>query len=201
MPWIALAAILLAPLIAAGQSPLLQWRQPIYIAAGFAGIAAFALMLAQPLLATHHMPGLTPLQSRRAHRATGAALTAAVILHIAGLWITSPPDVIDVLLFRSPTPFAPFGAVALWAILAAAALPLLRRKIRPKHWRRAHLSAVTLALLCTIAHMALIEGTMATWTKWLLAFATLTAFGLAVRPRPSLLQKYLGGSEAGGRAP
>ena len=43
-----------------------------------------------------------------------------VIVHVAGLWLTSPPDVIDVLLFRSPTPFSAWGAIAMWAVFAAA---------------------------------------------------------------------------------
>ena len=34
-------------------------------------------------------------------------MAVAVVIHVAGLWITSPPDMIDALLFTSPTPFSP----------------------------------------------------------------------------------------------
>ena len=45
----------------------------------------------------------------------------AVVIHVGGLWITSPPDMIDALLFTSPTPFSPFGVIAMWAIFAVGA--------------------------------------------------------------------------------
>ena len=38
--WTALVLAILAPIAAAATSPLLAWRQPVYIAAGFAGIDA-----------------------------------------------------------------------------------------------------------------------------------------------------------------
>ena len=92
--WAILATILAVPLLAAAASPLLQWRQPIYIAAGFAGITAMALLLLQPLLAGGYLPGAEGLKGRRLHRWTGSLLVLAIILHVGGLWITSPPDVI-----------------------------------------------------------------------------------------------------------
>ena len=104
--WAALAVAVAVPVAAATASPLLAWRDPVYIAAGFAGIAAMALMLIQPLLAGGYLPGLPAIRGRFLHRWTGAVLVAAVVGHVAGLWITSPPDVIDALLFRSPTPFS-----------------------------------------------------------------------------------------------
>ncbi len=89
--WAILATILAVPLLAAAASPLLQWRQPIYIAAGFAGITAMALLLLQPLLAGGYLPGAEGLKGRRLHRWTGSLLVLAIILHVGGLWITSPP--------------------------------------------------------------------------------------------------------------
>ncbi|MEP5760202.1 MAG: ferric reductase, partial [Litoreibacter sp.] len=99
--WAALAIALVAPIVAAAVSPLLQWRDPIYIVAGFAGIAALSLLLLQPLLAAGTLPALTLRQSRSMHKWIGASVTALVIVHVAGLWLTSPPDVIDALLFAS----------------------------------------------------------------------------------------------------
>jgi hypothetical protein len=73
---------------------------------------------------------LTPgLRTRRTHRWIGGALVVVVVIHVAGLWFTSPPDMIDALLFTSPTPFSPFGVIAMWAIFAVALLAALCRQI------------------------------------------------------------------------
>ena len=48
--WGALLLAAAIPLVAAGQSPLLAWRSPVYIAAGFAGVMGLVLILLQPLL-------------------------------------------------------------------------------------------------------------------------------------------------------
>src|SRR3954449_6491861 len=93
--WAALAAAIGVPVAAAAVSPLLAWRGPLYILAGFAGVLALALMLVQPLLAGGPLPGLSGFRGRRVHRWTGGALVFAVLVHVAGLWITSPPDMID----------------------------------------------------------------------------------------------------------
>ena len=99
--WGAFALAVAVPLGVAATSPLLQWRDPVYIAAGFAGVAGLALMLAQPLLAKGYLPHMRGPRGRRWHRWTGMALIALIIVHVGGLWITSPPDVIDALLLRS----------------------------------------------------------------------------------------------------
>ncbi|WP_375573420.1 hypothetical protein ABWH93_09110 [Seohaeicola saemankumensis] len=49
--WAALGLTIAAPLAIAATSPLLAWRQPVYIIAGFAGVVGMALILLQPLLA------------------------------------------------------------------------------------------------------------------------------------------------------
>ena len=184
--WTLVAAAILIPLAFAAASPLLQWRRPIYIAAGFAGILALALMLLQPLLAGGLLPGLEGIRGRRLHRWTGAFLVACVLLHIAGLYLTSPPDVIDVLLLRSPTPFSLWAMLALVPLLAAALLVAFRRRLRlsPRNWRRAHMALVTIAVTGTIAHALLIEGTMEWWTKAGLCAAVLGATAPVVL-RPS----------------
>ena len=48
--WALLAAAVFVPIAAAAASPLLEWRGPVYILAGFAGIIALGFMLVQPLL-------------------------------------------------------------------------------------------------------------------------------------------------------
>ncbi|WP_422039509.1 ferric reductase-like transmembrane domain-containing protein [Roseibium sp.] len=176
--WIALAGIVLVPLVAAAQSPLLQWRQPVYIAAGFAGIVALILLLLQPLLAGGYLPGLAAPRGRVLHRWTGVLLVFVVIVHVAGLWITSPPDVVDALLFRSPTPFSVWGVLAMWAVFLSALLALFRRKlrVRPRTWRLAHTAFALVIVAGTVIHALLIEGTMETTSKVALCALAIVAF-------------------------
>src|SRR5262249_42090 len=120
--WAALATAIGVPIAAAAASPLLAWRDPLYILAGFAGIVALGLTLVQPLLIGGYLPGPSAYRARRTHHWTGGTLAVAVAVHVGGLWITSPPDMIDALLFTSPTPFSPFGVIAMWAIFAVVLL-------------------------------------------------------------------------------
>ncbi|MEM9318795.1 MAG: ferric reductase-like transmembrane domain-containing protein [Pseudomonadota bacterium] len=165
--WGGLVLALAVPITAAALSPLLAWRDPIYILAGFAGIVALALLLMQPLLATGALPGLPMRRSRQVHTWVGIGLLVAVIVHVAGLWVTSPPDVVDALLFVSPTPFSVWGVLAMWAVFAAGTLAALRARlrIRPKLWRGLHLSLAVVVVLGTIVHAVLIEGAMEPFTK------------------------------------
>ncbi|WP_373635620.1 ferric reductase-like transmembrane domain-containing protein [Yoonia sp. SS1-5] len=168
--WAALTGVVAVPLGAALNSPLLAWRDPIYIAAGFAGVLAMALLLLQPLLVGGYLPGLIGPRVRQIHRWIGAALVVSVIVHVAGLWITSPPDVIDALLFVSPTPFSAWGVIAMWAVFAAALFAALRRrlKVRPMIWRRAHSFLAIIIVAGSVIHALLIEGTMEIMSKTLL---------------------------------
>ncbi|WP_299551753.1 ferric reductase [uncultured Tateyamaria sp.] len=187
IPWTALAIAVAAPIVAAGFSPLLQWRDGIYIASGFAGIFGMTLLLVQPLLAAGDLPYLSHARARRLHRLTGALLLAAVVGHVVGLWITSPPDVIDALTFTSPTPFSVWGVIAMWAVFAAALMAALRRGIavRPMTWRRMHVSLALTIAVGTVTHVLLIEGTMETITKYgLSALVLLGALRIAPRLRP-----------------
>ena len=177
LTWAAFGIAIVVPIAVAATSPLLQWRSPVYIAAGFAGIVAMALVLAQPLLARGYLPGLSARRSRRVHRWVGAALVAAVAVHVGGLWLTSPPDVIDALTFTSPTPFSDWGVVAMWALFAAASFAVARPwwRIRPRVWRVGHTTLAALAVVCSVVHAILIEGTMGTVSKVALCALVLTA--------------------------
>jgi predicted ferric reductase len=165
--WAALAAAICVPIAAAAVSPLLAWRGPVYILAGFAGIIALGLVLVQPLLIGGYLPGLSAYRGRRTHLWIGAALIMLVVVHVGGLWITSPPDMIDALLFTSPTPFSPFGVIAMWAIFAVAFLVGLRRRsgLRPRTWRIAHMSLAVVIVVGSVVHGMLVEGTMETVSK------------------------------------
>ena len=175
--WAALAAAICVPIVAAAVSPLLGWRDAVYIAAGFAGIVALGFMLVQPMLIGGYLPGLSAYRGRRAHRWIGAALVAAVVIHVGGLWITSPPDVIDALLFTSPTPFSAWGVIAMWAIFATALLAALRQRLRlaPRTWRIAHTLLAAVIVVGTVVHSLLIEGTMETMSKVALCALVLAA--------------------------
>ncbi|ETX26681.1 ferric reductase-like transmembrane domain-containing protein [Roseivivax isoporae] len=179
--WAALGLALAVPLLAAAASPLLAWRGPVYIAAGFAGIVGLGFLLVQPLLMLRALPGLRGPRARHAHRAVGVALLVAVVLHVAGLWITSPPDVIDALTFTSPTPFSPWGVVAMWAVFATAAVAALRRRLPVRRWRLAHRALAVLIVTCSLVHALLIEGTMEPVSKAALGVLALVATLLAVR--------------------
>ena len=175
--WAALAAAVGVPIVAAAMSPLLAWRGPVYILAGFAGIVALGLVLVQPLLIGGYLPPLSAYRGRRAHHWIGGALLVAVVVHVVGLWFTSPPDMIDALTFSSPTPFSPFGVIAMWAIFAVALLAALRRRLglRLRTWRIAHIPLAIVIVIGSVVHCLLIEGTMETVSKAALCALVLAA--------------------------
>src|SRR5215469_13584049 len=160
--WAALAAAICVPIAFAAMSPQLEWRGWVYILAGFAGIIALGLVLVQPLMIGGYLPGPSAYRARRAHHWIGGVLVLAVLIHVAGLWITSPPDMIDALTFTSPTPFSPFGVIAMWAIFAVALLATLRHRLglRLRTWRLAHLLLAIVIVGGSVLHAVLIEGTM-----------------------------------------
>ena len=92
--------------------------------------------------------------------------------------MTSPPDVIDALLIRSPTPFSAWGVAAMWALFAAALLASLRhrQRIRPRIWRLGHSALVAVVVAGSVVHAMLIDGTMGTVSK-----AALCALALAAK--------------------
>ena len=175
--WGILAAAICVPIAAAAGSPLLAWRDWIYILAGFAGIIALSLVLVQPLLIGGYLPGLSAYRGRRTHHWIGGALVVAVAVHVGGLWITSPPDMIDALLFSSPTPFSPWGVVAMWAIFAVAMIAALRRRLglRARTWRIVHMPLAIVIVVGGVVHAILIEGTMETVSKAALCALVLAA--------------------------
>ena len=177
--WGALALVTLWPLAVALGSPLLEWRGPVYVVAGAAGVVALALLPVQPLMAAGWLPG--PARPRRVHRAVGLGLVAAVAVHVGGLWLTSPPDVVDALTFASPTPFSAWGVVAMWAVALSAAMALLRRRLgwRPAVWRSAHTLLAGVIVSGGVVHALLIVGTMGPVSKAVLSAAAVAALGAA----------------------
>lgn len=173
--WAVLATAIGVPVAFAAISPLLEWRDAIYIAAGFSGIIALWLLLVQPVLIAGYVPGLSVYRARRVHHWIGGALVVAVLVHVGGLWITSPPDMIDALTFTSPTPFSPFGVTAMWAIFAVAVLAAFRRRLGLRTWRIAHMSLASIIVVGSVVHAMLVEGTMETMSKAALCLLVFTA--------------------------
>jgi len=173
--WAALAAAIGVPLALAATSEQLAWRGPIYIVAGCAGIIALGLVLVQPLLAAGYLPGLSAYRGRRVHHWIGGALVVSVVLHVVGLWITSPPDMIDALTYTSPTPFSPFGVTAMWAIFAVAILAAFRRRLGLRMWRIVHMPLAVVIVVGGVVHAMLIEGTMETVSKAVLCVLVVAA--------------------------
>jgi len=175
--WAALTVILIVPVVAAIASPLLAWRDPVYIVAGFAGIIAMVFLLVQPLLIGGYLPGIKVHRYRKIHRTIGAILVAAIVVHVGGLWVTSPPDVIDALLFASPTPFSVWGVIAMWAVFASALIAALRKRLQipPHTWRLAHTTLALVIIVGSIIHALLIEGTMEAMSKVALCALVLIA--------------------------
>jgi predicted ferric reductase len=124
-------------------------------------------MLVQPLLIGGYLPGLAAHRGRRAHRWIGGLVVVSMVIHVGGLWITSPPDVIDALLFASPTPFSSWGVIGMWAIFAVALLAVLRRplRLRQRTWRISHTALALVIVAGTVVHALLVEGTMESLSK------------------------------------
>ena len=175
LPWIIVLAVIGLPVWLAALSPFLAWRQPVYIIAGFAGIIGLGLLVLQPLLIDGRLLGLSPRRRRQLHIGGGALLLISVGVHVIGLFITSPPDVIDALLFRSPTTFSAYGVIALAAVGAAAVLaPIkLRASRRSSVFRLTHMALVTIGVVCTVIHALLGEGTMEPFSKAALCLVAL----------------------------
>lgn len=167
----------MTPLAVAATSPLIAWRDPIYIVAAFAGVMALAIVLLQPLLAGGYLPGLPRPRGRRVHLWTGCALVSAILIHVGGLWLTSPPDVVDALLYASPTPFSAWGVTAMWALLGAAALASLGQwmRVRQQTWRLGHTALALVGVMGSVVHAWLVDGTMGTVSKAVLCMLVVAA--------------------------
>ncbi|MEL6289731.1 MAG: ferric reductase [Pseudomonadota bacterium] len=174
---IAVAGVCSAALMVAAASPLLEWRTPVYIAAGFAGIIGLVVLLVQPLLVLGVLPRLGGYQGRRLHLWSGWLLIVLIVVHVGGLWIVSPPDVIDALVFASPTPFSVWGVIAMWAAFVAAGIVMLRYRLplAPRTWRLVHAALALTVVGGTVIHAVLIEGAMGTGTKMALSAAACLA--------------------------
>lgn len=180
--WGLLLLAVMGPVAIAAASPLQAFRGASYVAASLAGVLALGLLLVQPLLAAGYLPGAGTPRMRRWHHRVGAALVAAVAVHVGGLYVASPPDALDALLLVSPTPFSVWGVTAMWAVILTALLVALRRRLRlrPAAWRVAHNALALVVVVGTVIHALQIEGTMGAASKWVLCGAALAASVAAI---------------------
>jgi predicted ferric reductase len=82
---------------------------------------------------------------------------------------------IDALLFVSPTPFSPFGVIAMWAIFAVALLAAVRRRVGLRTWRIAHLTLAAVIVIGSVLHGMLVDGTMEMASKAALCMLVLAS--------------------------
>jgi predicted ferric reductase len=82
---------------------------------------------------------------------------------------------IDALTFTSPTPFSPFGVIAMWAIFAVALLAAFRRRLGLRTWRIVHMSLAVVIVAGSVVHAMFVEGTMETMSKAALCALVLAA--------------------------
>jgi predicted ferric reductase len=147
---------------------------------GLAGVVGLALLLLQPLLAAGYLPGIRAIEARRWHRWTGMALVCALFLHIAGLYLTSPPDMIDALLLAAPTVYSIFGVIGLWALVLVVILVAARSRMRLQvaTWRILHNTLAVIVVVASVVHAIMIEGAMGNSTKLMLCIGVLAATGV-----------------------
>jgi hypothetical protein len=178
--WLAVLAVALVPVAIAAGSPYLAYRDLAYIVGGFAGIACLPLLLLQPLLAAGYLPGPAPAAARRWHLWLGLLLVAATLVHVGGLYLTSPADTLDALLLVAPTPFSVYGVLALAGIGVTALLVALRRRVPYRTWRLVHNGLALVVAVAVVVHAVQIEGAMGLWSKWALCLAVLAATAVAL---------------------
>ena len=184
------ALVMIGPVVLAAFSPYITSRNLAYIVGGFAGIVGLSLLFLQPLLPAGYLAGSEGPAGRRWHRRLGVAIVVAVALHVAGLYLASPPDTIGALLLVSPTPFSVYGVTAMWGVVATAILVLFRRRLGLRHtvWRLIHNGLAGIVVVATVIHALQIEGAMELGSKWMLCMGVVAATGVvlldlrAIRP-------------------
>lgn len=175
--WLCLVSVIGVPLLIAATSPLQASRNVAYVIGGLSGVFALGLLLLQPLLAAGYLPGLPVVDSRRWHQWLGICIVAAVILHIVGLYLTSPDDMSDALLLVAPTPYSVYGVIGLWGVVLTALLVALRSRLRLRitTWRILHNALAVIVVLASVVHALMIDGAMGSRSKLILSVLVLIA--------------------------
>lgn len=126
-----------------------------------------------------------------------------VVIHVGGLFVTSPPDTIDALLLVAPTPFSVYGVVAMWSLFLAAGLVPLRRRTRlgPRGWSLLHNLLALVVVVATALHAVQIEGAMEPVSKTALCGLVLIATAAALIDVRLLRQRRSRWGETGSPSP
>jgi len=188
--WSLLAVCVLAPVAIAAANPLQESRDAFWIAGGLAGVVALALMLAQPLLAAGMLPAPPLPTARRWHRVLGFGVASLIVLHVVGLYLSSPEDIADALMLVAPTPFSVYGVLGLVGILLTIVLVAARSRLALRYavWRLVHNGLALIVVAASVAHALLIEGAMGAVSKAALCALVLAAT-VAVLARIHLIRR------------
>ena len=177
--WLASAGLVALPLLVAGTSPLQEGREPIWILGGLAGVAAMPLLVIQGLLPTGRLARLAP--SLRWHRVLGYGVLLAVLVHVGALYLYSPEDITDALLFLAPA-YSKFGVIAAWCLVFAVLVAVLRRRLGLGHatWRIVHGLLALITVGTAVAHTVMAYGAFDGVVETLTCVAALLATSLAL---------------------
>jgi predicted ferric reductase len=178
--WLLVSSVAIIPLAVAAASPLLASRDAMWVLGGMAGVVALALLFLQPVLISGFLPSLRNSRERRWHRWIGTAVVLLVLLHVAGLYVTSPEDIADALLLVSPTPFAVYGVMGLAGVILTACLACVRTRLSRRTWQIVHSILAVIVVVGSIVHALLIEGAMGDTSKLVLCIFLSVATAAAI---------------------
>lgn len=175
--WALVVCIAAAPVAIALFSPLQQSRSAPYVVGGVSGIVALALLLLQPLLVGGYLPGLRSVKARFWHHCIGCTIVLTVFMHIIGLYVTSPDDITDAMLFTSPTPFSVYGVLGFWCVVMMLITVVLRNRsvFSSRLWSLVHNSLALVLVGASVIHALLIEGAMGNVSKVILCVSVVIA--------------------------
>lgn len=114
------------------------------------------------------------------HQWLGASLIVLVVVHVGGLYLTSPDDMLDALMLVAPTPFSLYGVIALWTLIFTAMLVALRQRLpfSVSTWKVIHNLLAVLVVVSSVVHALMIEGAMGSFSKWVLCICILVVTGV-----------------------
>ncbi len=166
---------MLVPIVLAVMSPLHQGRSAPYVVGALAGVVLLSLLLTQPLLAIGFNLNTSLACARKWHQWLGGAIVVLIALHIGGLYLASPMDMLDALTLAAPTPFSLYGVIGLWASVLIVFSLLIRKRTKPMRWNTIHNVLALLVVVPGVVHALLIEGSMEVRTKWILCIVIVLA--------------------------
>lgn len=181
-------ALVILPLVVALVSPLQTGREAIWVIGALAGVLALSLLVIQVLLPTPWLRGIIIGDDSRVHRLLGIAIAVIVIVHVGGLYVTSPDDIADALVLQAPT-YSRLGVLSAWCLALSLGLALARRKLALTYsdWQIVHAFLAVVVVTTAVAHTVMIRGTLDGPVEVLLCGAAVIAVSAAIVHRFVLL--------------